>query len=225
MKVLLFDIDGTLVLSGGAGLRAMNEAFFRVFGVRDALVNINLAGRTDTSIIKDAMQVFNIQFDDKKIEFFKQEYFELVKHEILVPGNGRRIMPGVKALLEQLSNISDVHMGLLTGNWETSGRVKLDFFDLGKYFNFGAFSDDSEWRDQLLPFAVKRFERLTGLLPEKSDIYVIGDTPADIMCAKPWQAVSVAVGASHYSVEDLKKYQPDFIFQDLTDESVLEILG
>ncbi len=225
MKVLLFDIDGTLILSGGAGLRAMNEAFYRIFDVKDALVNINLSGRTDTSIIKDAMNVHDIRFDEQKLQRFKQQYFDLVRDEIRMPGTGKKTMPGVMQLLKKLHDRPDVHLGLLTGNWEISGRIKLDDFDLGQYFKFGAFSDDSDVRDRLLPFALERFEALNGVRPQNSDVYVIGDTPADILCAKPWQAVSVAVGAAHYAVDELKKYQPDYVFQDLADDRVLELLG
>jgi phosphoglycolate phosphatase len=225
MKVLLFDIDGTLMLSGGAGLRAMNEAFFRIYGVRDTLLHMDLAGRTDTSIIKEALNANQLPFHEKKLCEFQELYFSLIEREIDLPANGKRPMPAVPELLETLSHRDQVFLGLLTGNWEKSGRIKLDHFNLGRYFNFGAFSDDSEIRTELLPFAVKRFEQKYHISPEPQDVYVIGDTPADIQCAKPHGAISVAVATSKYKVDDLKKHYPDHVFNDLADGTVLQVLG
>ena len=225
MKVLLFDIDGTLMLSGGAGLRAMNEAFCQVYGVRDALLHMDLAGRTDTSIIKDALAACRLPFEQEKLQQFKNLYYELIRRQIDQPSNGKRLMPGVTELLENLSHRDQVFLGLLTGNWETSGRVKLDHFRLGHYFSFGAFSDDSEIRTELLPFAVERFRQLYNSKPRPHEVYVIGDTPADIQCAKPHGAISVAVATSKYNADDLHKHHPDYIFNDLNDANVLQVLG
>ena len=226
MKILLFDIDGTLLLSGGAGIRAMNEAFYLVFGKKDALINIKLAGRTDTSIIEDALKETNIPFDTEKFEYYKSVYYDLIAKEIRGPSNNKRLMPGIKELIPLLAERRGVYLGLLTGNWEKSGRIKIGHFGLNEYFPFGAFANDSGVRNELLPYAIKRFIEKYNVVPEPDEIFVIGDTPADIKCAKPHGAKAVAVGASIYTVEQLKEHDPDFLFPDLSDiDHVMQILG
>lgn len=214
------------MLSGGAGLRAMNEAFLRLFGVPDAFANVRLAGRTDTSIIKDALRAYKFDLNIEAIEEFKALYYRLLEREIETPMNGKKLMPGVAELLEALADQKDVFLGLLTGNWEKSGRIKLAHFNIEHYFQFGAFADDSEIRNELLPFAIKRFSQKFGKIPKASDVIVIGDTPADIQCARPHGAVAVAVAAAHYTAEQLKEHHPDHLFQDLSYlQDVLRVLG
>jgi phosphoglycolate phosphatase len=226
MKVLLWDIDGTLVLTGGAGLRAMNEAFFRLYGIKDAFVKVNLSGRTDTSIIRDALENNNMEYTRAADLEFRNLYYELIKNEIKLPNKNKYVMPGVEQLLKKLAERDDVYLGLLTGNWETSGRTKLGHFGLEHYFSFGAFANDSEIRDELMPYAVKRFEKQYAKTPQPNQVYIIGDTPADILCARPHKAKSIAVGAAKYSVDDLREYNPDYLFEDLGDmERVLEVVG
>ncbi len=226
MKILLFDIDGTLMLSGGAGLRAMNEAFLRVYGKKDVLLNLKLAGRTDTSIIEDALAESGIPFENEKLEYYKSVYYGLLEKEILQPSSEKKLMPGIKELIPLLTECKGVYLGLLTGNWEKSGRIKIGHFHLNEYFTFGAFANDSGIRNDLLPFAIKRFIEQYNVIPKPDEVYVIGDTPADINCAKPHGAKAVAVGASFYTVDQLREYNPDYLFTDLSDtEQVLNILG
>jgi phosphoglycolate phosphatase len=226
LKLLLFDIDGTLILTGGAGLRAMNAAFEQLYGVRDGLVNVQLAGRTDTSILKEALSANDIQFDSNQLEEYKEVYYRLLVDEMAKRGNNKCLMPGVRNLIDELKQRKDVHLGLLTGNWEKSGRIKLHHFGLDDCFPFGAFADDSEYRDRLLPYALNRFEQKYGKRPQPDQVYVIGDTPSDILCAKPHKARSVAVAAAHYSEEELAAYHPDILFKDLSDtDVVLKAIG
>jgi len=203
----------------------MNEAFLRLFNVPDAFANVRLAGRTDTSIIKDALLAYHFDVNAQAIEEFKKLYYRLLEKEIKTPLNGKKLMPGVSDLLEVLAEKRDVFLGLLTGNWEKSGRIKLAHFKIDHFFQFGAFADDSEIRNELLPYAIKRFSKKFGQVPEASDVVVIGDTPADIQCARPHGATAVAVAAAHYTVEQLREHQPDHLFQDLSRlEEVLKIL-
>jgi phosphoglycolate phosphatase len=226
MKLLLFDIDGTLVLSGGAGKRAMNHVFAELYGYKDAMDGITLAGRTDDKIMMDAYARAGIDFTYSELQRFKTRYFEQVKLEMLVDHNGKRIMPGVAQLLPELKKRDDVYLALLTGNWEQGGRTKIGYFGLDHYFPFGAFSDDSAERAELVPIAVRRFQELYSLSPQPREVYVIGDTPADIQCAKPHGVVSVAVAAASHAVEDLRPFEPDVLLEDLTDlPRALEILG
>jgi len=207
-------------------LRAMNEAFLRIFNIPDAFANVRLAGRTDTSIIKDALLACHLEVDAQAVEEFKKLYYHLLEREIETPLNGKKLMPGVAELLEALAEQKGVFLGLLTGNWETSGRIKLAHFKIDHYFKFGAFADDSEIRNELLPYAIKRFSKKFGQVPEASDVVVIGDTPADIQCARPHGATAVAVAAAHYTVEQLREHQPDHLFQDLSRlDEVIKILG
>ena len=226
MKVLLFDIDGTLVLSGGAGVKALNQAFYDMFHVKNVLAHVNLAGRTDTSILIDALEENQINVNGSTIEEFKELYYNLLIDEIKVPSDKKFVMPGIMPLLQELHQRPSVYLGLLTGNWETSGRIKLKHFGLDHYFSFGAFADDSGVRDELLPFAVERYSKKFNQIPQPHQVYVIGDTPADIQCARPHGAVSVAVGAAHYTVEQLEKYNPDYLFSDFSNtEEILSVLG
>ncbi len=226
MKILLFDIDGTLMFSGGAGLRAMNRAFANLYGIEEKFNGMNLAGRTDTSIFRDAAEECGFPYDDQVLDEFKTEYFSILPKELDHPECHKRLMPGVGELLAALHGKPDIYLGLLTGNWQKSGYLKLATFSLDRYFTFGAFSDDSEIRPDLLPYAVRRFQQHHDLKPKPQELFIIGDTPSDIQCAKPHGAVSVAVAAAHYKEKDLLPFQPDFILPDFSDlRKALDILA
>jgi len=226
MKLLLFDIDGTLILSGGAGLRGINRAFEQLYGIANILDGITLSGRTDDKIMMDAYAKTDMSFSYPELEKFKHLYFQLIGEEMHADGSSKRTMPGIDELLPTLAERENVYMGLLTGNWEKSGRAKLDHFGLNKYFDFGAFSDDSSNRNELAPIAIKRFAEKYAIKPDADQVYVIGDTPADIHCAKPHGVISVAVAAAAHSVDDLEPHDPDFLFENLTaTKEILKILG
>jgi phosphoglycolate phosphatase len=226
MKLLLFDIDGTLVLSGGAGKRAMNRVFEELYGYANVMEGITLSGRTDDKIMMDAYAKAGIEFSRAELDRFKERYFEIIKLEMLVDHNGKRIMPGVAQLLPELQKRDDIYLALLTGNWEQGGRTKIGYFGLDHFFPFGAFSDDSAERTELVPIAVRRFQEIFSLSPDPREVYIIGDTPADVQCAKPHGVVSVAVAAASHTVEDLQPFEPDVLLADLADlPRVLEILG
>jgi len=226
MKLLLFDIDGTLLLSGGAGIRAMNHAFAELYGLAEVLRGLNLAGRTDTSIFKEILEKNNFSYHPQSLQDFKTRYFSFLTIELQRASADQRLMPGVRELLAALHGRPDLHIGLLTGNWQKSGYLKLAHFGLERYFAIGAFSDDAEIRSELLPFAVTRFQEKYGVPLQPHEIYIVGDTPSDILCAKPHGAVSVAVAAAHYKQADLEPYQPDYLLADFTDlNETLRILG
>ena len=137
-----------------------------------------------------------------------------------------RIIPGVRRLLDELKQKENVHTALLTGNWEYSGRIKLSHFGLSDYFDLGAFADDSVVRNELLPFALKRFAKKYGLRLLSNDVFVIGDTYADIDCAHAHQANAVAVATGPFSVQELYDHQADFVFEDLSNtKEVIQVLG
>ena len=125
-RVILFDIDGTLVLTGGAGVRAMGRAFEDVFSIPDAFANIPMPGRTDAGILSDAAVAHGIPTDSAELERFRSVYFTHLRNELHLPGPRKGVMPGVRSLLETLAGRGDVYLALLTGNYEESARAKLD---------------------------------------------------------------------------------------------------
>ena len=217
-KLVLFDIDGTLVLTGGAGLRAMNRALAEVFGNANGLAGIPVAGRTDWAILADAVRRLGRALDGTLLEDLQRRYVTNLAEEIQHSGQGRKaVMPGIPELLDHLDRRNDVLVGLLTGNFEDGARVKLAYFDLWKYFRFGAFGGDAADRNALVPFAVER-GRACGL-PEigDSDVLVVGDTPHDITCAHAAGAVAIAVATGASSVDELQAAGADHVFADLSE--------
>ena len=182
-KVILFDIDGTLIHSGGSGKVAMEAAFEEVFGIPSALKDVHLSGRTDIVILQDAMQRQNILWDDKKTEDFKESYFRHLAKDLMVPREHRRMMPGITELINTLENKPEFILGLLTGNWIASAEIKLAHFKLWQHFKFGAFADDEAERNKLVPHAVRRVREQYDITVEDQHVYILGDTPRDIHCA------------------------------------------
>lgn len=218
MKLLLFDIDGTLIHADGAGTRGLNRAFEKLYGLSNVMAGIPLAGRTDDQIVKEAYASAGLNFSRQELSRFKSAYFQFIGEEIKTNGHTKRLMPGVAALLPELDRRSDVCLALLTGNWQRSARIKMDYFALNPYFAFGAFSDDSPERSELVAVAIQRFRDRWDSDIQPHDVYVIGDTPADVLCTKPHSVVSVAVAAAAYSFDDLAKYKPDVLLHDLSDK-------
>jgi phosphoglycolate phosphatase len=217
-KLVLFDIDGTLVLTGGAGLRAMNRALQDVFGHADGLDGIPVAGRTDWAILADAVRRYGRALDGALLADLQHRYVTYLADEIHHPGQGRKgVLPGVREVLDHLERRDDVFTGLLTGNFEEGARVKLGYFDLWRYFRCGAFGGDAADRNALVPFAIDR-ARACGL-PEIADrdVLVVGDTPHDVACAHVAGAVAVAVATGSSSVEELRAAGAEHVFEDLSD--------
>jgi HAD superfamily hydrolase (TIGR01549 family) len=225
MKILLFDIDGTLIHSGGSGVHGMNLAFEEISGIPNALHGIGLAGRTDELILQDALDKHALQWRAEQVEQFKTRYYIHLAEDMQKPRDKRRLMPGFPELLDHLHALPHVHLGLLTGNWKTAAEIKLAHFGLWKYFDFGAFADDESDRNKLVPHALRRAQEQFGVIAQRDRVYVIGDTPRDIECARPHGAVAVAVATGDYTVEQLRTHQPDFLFEDFSKvEAVLEVL-
>jgi phosphoglycolate phosphatase len=226
LRLLLFDIDGTLVLTGGAGSRAMTRAFATTHGLEDALKRVDLAGRTDRIIMRDALAQAGREGEDVDLDEFRAAYCAALREEIQKPGTGRRgLLPGVKPLLDRLAARDDVRLALLTGNFRASAEIKLSAFGVWDYFSWGAFADDAIERDDLIRIAHARHETEHGRLIEPERVVVIGDTPHDIRCARAGGAKVVAVATGNYTREALAEHQPDALFADLSDtDTVLTAL-
>ncbi len=217
MKLLLFDIDLTLINTAGAGRRAMIYAFEDLFGTQDGMSHADFAGRTDTGILKDALHRQALDWSSEIEEKFKQAYFENLKRELRQPNPKKRVLPGILEILDILATHPKLKFGLLTGNWREGARIKLEHFNIYHYFCFGAFSDDSGIRSELPQIAARRFEQIIGQTVSPNDVYVIGDTPHDVACSRPFGAKSVAVATGLYSYDQLQAAHPDFLFHDLSD--------
>jgi phosphoglycolate phosphatase len=214
-KLILFDIDGTLLDSGGAGIKALNNALEDLSGVRDGFAGIDCAGKTDKAIIKEALSRCGLEPLNGSIEDFILRY---VGHLRKTVHNDRaHVKVGVQALLQRLSRESDMSLGLLTGNVEPGARIKLERFYLNGFFPAGAFGSDEEDRNLLLPIAVRRFLNGPRVSFDYSDCVVIGDTPRDVTCAHVHGASSIAVATGPYSVQDLAKTQANLVIDDLSE--------
>ncbi len=219
MKILLFDIDGTLISTGGAGYRAMTRAFESVFNIPDGLQGISLSGMTDRIIFKNACTARQIEWQKEQEDQFKSLYLKFLSEEIKKPNPKKYICPGIGELLPRLQEIPEVHLGLLTGNFARGAEIKLEAFDLYKFFDFGAYGDDNGDRNLLFNYAVERLQQKTGIVPRGDQVWIIGDTPRDIACARPHQAWSVAVATGVFSAAQLEAENPHFLFNDLSDSN------
>ena len=211
---VLFDIDGTLIDPGAAGRRSITRAFEELFSIKDAFGDIRMAGKTDIQIAKEGLAAHGLPSGDEVISSIKSEYIRILKTEIR--NKRKRLMPGVMALLDVLNKRNGYRLGLLTGNIEQGARIKLGAFNLNAYFPVGAFGDDDEDRNHLLPIALEKFKQLTGIDLHYNDCVVVGDTPSDVRCSKPFGAVSVAVSTGSYSYEALLETGADYVLKDLT---------
>ena len=226
-KLVLFDIDGTLVLTGRAGIRAMNRACEEVIGHVGALDGIPVAGRTDWIILHDALGAIGHALDDDLFARLRDAYVGHLEEAIAEPGEGvKAVMPGIRPLLDTLAARPDVFLALLTGNFERSARIKLAHFDLWRYFRCGAFGDDAADRNALVPFALERANGcgLEAIPPES--IFVIGDTPHDVACARAVGAVPIAVATGTFTVDQLRASGAGIVFEDLSDaDAVLRVIA
>jgi len=218
MRLVLFDIDGTILLSDGAGRRAVNRALVEVFGTAGSSDH-RFDGKTDPQIVREMMRLAGHGDDhiDARMTPLLDRYLELL-HDELRNGAGRvRLMPGVCELLDALEARHDVLLGLLTGNLAAGAHAKLSAagVDPGR-FRIGAYGSDHERRAELPAVAQLRARDELGLDIPGHHVVVIGDTPADIECGRAIGARAVAVATGHYSVEELSRYSPAAVFEDLS---------
>jgi phosphoglycolate phosphatase-like HAD superfamily hydrolase len=225
-KLILFDIDGTLVLTGGAGARAMAYAFADVFGLHDTLGTINFAGRTDAWIVAQIAAEHAHASDPETLRRFHDVYVGYLSREIERPGPRKGVLPGVRPLLEILARRNDTYLALLTGNFERGAQIKLEYFDLWGYFRCGAFGDAAHDRNGLLHAAFTRVVSCGGPAVTPEHAVIVGDTPLDVAVARSGGARSLAVATGSYGADALKASGADVVLPDLTDvDAVLEALG
>ncbi len=220
--LVLFDLDGTLVDCAGAGRRAIEEAFRRVFGVdgiSEPSRRVRFEGKTDPIIIREIALEAGIpaQRLAALAGRVREAYLVALDEELVRPDPRRRVMPGVRELLEDLRRRPGVFLGLLTGNIEEGARAKLAPFDLNRYFRSGGFSSDHPERNEIARLAREKLSRLTGVSFRPSRVTVIGDTEHDVACARANGFRAVAVCSGWVPREKLETAKPDALLSDLTD--------
>lgn len=217
MKVLLFDIDGTLVRAGGAGRKALNRAAYELYGVKDACSEVSLAGRTD---------LYNFRFVYEKatgkkgtaaaVERLHEAYLEHLPFYVkkAIRDKTYILPPGIKTLLKHLSREEGVLLGLGTGNMERGARIKLEPSGFNAYFLFGGYGSDAFHRPTLLRRAVARAAKVARRAIEPSEVFVIGDTPLDVAAGRKAGYRTIAVGTGFSSWHELVASKPDFLARD-----------
>ncbi|MDB4781493.1 HAD hydrolase-like protein [Akkermansiaceae bacterium] len=220
-KLLLFDVDCTLVDTGGAGLTAIKQACTEVFGGEGP--PLDLAGSTDSGIVRGIFAHFGRDYDAALEEIFYQTYLPIMEANLRDESYGGRVLPGVPELLGDCEE-EGYTLGLLTGNIERGGLIKVAHYGLAEHFQFGAYGDDHWDRNKLGPFAIERANQHTGKDFTAADVIVIGDTNKDINCAHAIGAPCLAVATGSQSLARLNEAGADLSVEDLTAPGVHEFL-
>jgi phosphoglycolate phosphatase len=227
MRLVLFDIDGTLLTDRGASREAFGGALEAVYGYDGDLGRYDFSGRTDPQIahmvLRDAGH--SAEAVDANLERLWKLYLEGLQRNA-TPGRVK-VMPGIPELVDTLARRDDVVLALLTGNIEPGARLKLGGGDLNRYFPFGAFGSDSADRTQLPPVAIRRANEHRGMHFSGADVVIIGDSIYDVRCGVPYQATTIAVASGKTPGELLRAENPTHFFESAEDVEavVAAILG
>lgn len=220
MKVLLlWDIDGTLIASGGAGMRALTVALRNVFGIEGSLNDIDFAGRTDRWIMREVFRKFAIPVTEENFARYFDGYVAALPTEMANPN--ARVLPGVPEVLKAAAAHGHIAQGLLTGNMRRGAQVKLSYHGLWQHFPFGAFADDSEHRNDLGPHALLRAKEHHKVEFAAANVWIIGDTPHDIACGKVIGAKTLALATGGYSIDQLRAHTPTMVLENLADTAAV----
>lgn len=214
MKLFLFDIDGTLLLTGGAGKIAFEKVFQELYQEDYIWDNITPDGRTDPSIIDE---LFEKRFQRKPSLEESEKVISLYEKEMksaLIEAPRFRVLPHANSILNHLSQRDDCHLGLATGNFERVAWLKLQRAKLDHHFHFGGFGSDHYFRNEMTKIAKQRGLDHLGFHPD--EIYVIGDSIHDVSCGKEVGATTIAVLTGHTPKQDLIDSQPDYLIEDLS---------
>lgn len=217
MKLLLFDIDGTLLNANGVGRRAIHAALAELTGCEITSEGIAFSGKTDPQILREVLTLSAVDpvwLDGRFpecLDIFERSAGELMESATV------DALPGVRPLVEELADSEDVQLALLTGNLRTMAYRKVGAIGLAHYFPFGAFGCDAEDRNQLPAVAASRAREHVGREFAGTDVVVIGDTPRDIDCARAFGATAIAVATGRFSGEELEAHRPDVLLESLED--------
>jgi phosphoglycolate phosphatase len=227
VKLVLFDIDGTIMLTDGAGKRAIHRALEEVFGGTGP-TDHRFDGKTDPQIVRELMRTVGHSDEhiDSRMSLLLDRYVQYLRDELRVGVDGVTVMPGIPELLDALRDRDDVILGLLTGNLAAGARAKLTAASIDPdQFKVGAYGSDHEKRSELPAVAQRRVREVLGLDVHGADVIVIGDTPADIQCGRGIGARAIGVATGHYSVDELREHHPVAAFEDLSQtDDVLRVI-
>lgn len=212
-QILFFDIDGTMLSTGGAGQKAMELALVEEFRIAFPFQDVLTAGRTDRGIADEIFQKYRLEDTPAERERFMRSYLERLPGCLeSLPGS---LLPGVRDLLQHLQQ-ADVHLSLLTGNYAEGAWIKLRHFRIDGFFTTGGYGDEHPLRDDVARQALQNVSLHLQRSVPGENACVIGDTPADIRCARAINARAVAVATGVYSAAQLKPHEPDHLFDDLS---------
>jgi len=200
-------------------MRALQVALRDVFGVEGSLADIDFAGRTDTWIIREVFRKFSLPATPENFARYFDGYVAALPVELINPN--ARVLPGVREILRAAAAHGGIAQGLLTGNMRRGAQVKLAHHGLWEHFEFGAFADDSEYRNDLGPHAVRRALERHGVNFAADDVWVIGDTPHDIACGKIIGARTLAVGTGGATLDQLRAHAPTAVLENLADTAAV----
>lgn len=227
-RLVLFDIDGTLLSSAGVASGVFAEALAAAVGRPVPMDGYSMAGRTDRQIARELLRRAGVAPDtlDRLVDRVLDRYLERFA-PALAASTQPRLFPGVRLLIERLAADPEVLLGLLTGNVEQGAMIKLSHFGIRHHFKLGAYGSDAEERRALVPIAAGRALAVCGRRFGGREIVVIGDTPLDIDCGKAAGATTIAVATGPYPVAELAAHDPDALFTDLSDMALVRaaILG
>ncbi len=215
MPILLFDIDGTLIRTGGAGKAAMEAGLRTAFGITAIRDEVPYSGRTDMAITRDLLVVHGIEPTPENQRRLRNAYLEHLPASLKAKGGD--VCPGVRELLTLMHGRTQTVLGLLTGNVQQGAAEKLSYFGLWEFFRCGGFGDDFHDRDDVARSALASVGAYLGRQVNPVEVWVIGDTPLDVRCARAIGAQAVAVATGWHPLAELAAHQPDVLLPDLSD--------
>jgi phosphoglycolate phosphatase len=214
VRLVLFDIDGTLIHTGGAGVKAFARVFATEFGAVDGFEQLKFAGRTDVSLVREFLTIHNVDPSPENFSRFFERYVFWLDH--ILSTSKIQVLPGVNEFIAGLQALSKPPLlGLLTGNIRLGAELKLRHAGLWNHFQTGAFADDHEERDQIAAIARRRGARVIKRRLSGDEVLVIGDTPLDIRCARAIRSKILAVATGGHTLAELNRHQPDWAVSDL----------
>lgn len=217
MRLILFDVDGTLLECGRQVREILSASVEEIYGATGSIDRLDFAGRTDPGIVLDVLRDAGLAERDilARIPELRSKYAARLERDL--DRRCMRLLPGVAGHLESLARRGDVVLGLVTGNWEPGARTKLSRFDLNRFFDFGAFGCDAVDRSDLPPVALERAERITGRRFRPEETLIVGDTIHDISCARAHGIPVLAVATGRTPAETLWEGGADRVVADLTE--------
>ncbi|HUG39613.1 MAG TPA: HAD family hydrolase [Longimicrobiales bacterium] len=230
-KLVLFDIDGTLLSTRGAASRAFRRALLDTYGETGPIETYDFHGRTDPQIARELLRIAGLgdAAIDAGLTGLWRSYLRELAEELARPGARVDVLPGVPPLLDALHASGEHLVALLTGNIEEGARLKLSAADLWHRFDFGAYGSDHERRDRLPAVAVRRARYRSGIHFRGRDVVIIGDTPFDVTCGRSLGVWAVAVATGKHTAEELWEAGADVVLSDLAETgravAAIEALG